>query len=622
MRLAELILAVGGLLAAGVAASLLAAQMRVPGLLLFLAVGMVLGSDVTGLVPFEDYDLARDIGIVALSLILFDGGMSAGWSEIRPVLGLSVSLATVGTLITALVTGLTAAWLFDLSILEGLLLGAVLSSTDGAAVFALLRGSRLRRRLARALEGESGLNDPVAVLLVVGLISWLQKPDYGLADMAWLLVRELGIGLITGLAVGSLASRIFERLRLSSAGLYPVASLATAAIAFGAAATLHGSGFLAVYLAGLALGSASIPARRTVAAFHDGIGWVAQIGLFVTLGLLVNPAELPSVALQGTVLALALILVARPLAVLAAGLPFGLSNRELTLVGAAGLRGAVPVVLATFVVVADVPGAEHSFAVAFFAVVLSTLVQGTAVEPLAKRLRLTTRQPALPPVLEESGVVHRLGAEVLEFPIGSEDAIAGQRVRDLALPREAVVNVIVRAGRAIPPRGSTVLRAGDELHILVQHEVAREVRVLVGRWRSGPVGAAARVRPAPPGRKPVFSSWSWSDADGDAARPERVRGVPVLERLRVRRDAPGTLVLLGDGRYAVTGGRSAIGSRAAVASWAIRRLEHAREEEQAWFENVVGALAADRPFRRASRPAVGPERDLADGRSKAPADSA
>src|SRR3954447_2622576 len=296
----QAILAAGGLLAAALAASLLAGRIRVPGLLLFLGLGMLLGSDGLGWIHFSDYETARTVGIVALALILFEGGLAAGYEEIRPVLAPAGLLAVLGTIITAIVAGLVAAVLFDLSTLEGLLVGSILASTDGAAVFAVLRGSTLRRRLARTLEGEAGFNDPVAVLLVIGFISWVKEPDYGLADMALLFVEEIGIGLLVGLAVGWLSVQTLMRTRLASAGLYPVASLAVAALAFGAADVLHGSGFLAVYLVGLSIGSSNIPAKRTITTFHTGIGWLAQVVMFLTLGLLVFPSELLDVWVEGT----------------------------------------------------------------------------------------------------------------------------------------------------------------------------------------------------------------------------------------------------------------------------------------------------------------------------------
>ena len=590
----QLILTAGALLAAGVVASLLAARMRVPSLLLFVGLGMLVGSDGAGWIDFNNYELARTIGVIALALILFEGGLTSGVIEIRPVLGASVSLATVGTLLTALIAAVAATLLFDFSWLEGLLLGAILSSTDGAAIFALLRNSTLRRRLARTLEGESGLNDPVAVLLVIGFIDWIQKPGYGIGDMLLLLVRQLGIGLAVGVFVGWVAVRGFRRARLSTAGLYPVASLATAALSFGAADALHGSGFLAVYIAGLALGSANVPAKQTTTNFHQGLGWVAQIAMFLTLGLLVFPSRLGDVALEGTVLALVVVLVARPLAAALATVPFGFSWGERAVLGWAGLRGAVPVVLALFPVIDGVPHSVEFFNIVFFAVLLSTLLQGSTFEPFAKRLGLTTNEPALPRPLTEAGTIRRLGAEVLEYPIGPEDAIAGARVRDLGLPREAVVNVIGRGPEAVPPRGSTRLRAGDRIHVLVRAHAAREVRGLTDRWRTGPIGPPPRPAAPKTARKPVFSSWRWTERDGNPAQVVTVRGQPVVAQLRIRRDEPGGLWVLRDGRYAVTGPVGAAGSAADLSGWAAKRLRAAGADERAWLQTVIGALAADR----------------------------
>src|SRR5215203_4720262 len=368
----ELILVAAPLLAAGIGPSLLASRIRLPGLLLFLAVGMAIGSDGLGWIAFEDYELARTIGVVALALILFEGGLTAGFEEIRPVLRPSLSLAIFGTLGTAVICGFAAAWLFDLSTLEGMLLGAIISSTDGAAIFALLRESTLRRRLARTLEGEAGFNDPVAVLLVIGFIEWTQQDDYGVLDMALLFVREMGIGALVGLAVGWVAVHALRNTRLASPGLYPVATLSTAGLAFGGAATLDGSGFLAAYLAGLVLGSGRIPAKQTVVVFHQGLAWVAQIAMFLALGLLVFPSQLGDVWIEGTALALVLVFIARPLtaALATAFEPFTAAER--TVLGWAGLRGAVPVVLATFPVIESIEHSREFFNIVFFAVVIST----------------------------------------------------------------------------------------------------------------------------------------------------------------------------------------------------------------------------------------------------------
>ena len=240
----------GALLVLGLGAVLLADRLRVPGLVIFLVLGMLIGSDGLGWIDFSDAELTRTIGIIALALILFEGGLAAGWQEIRPVLPTALSLAFAGTLITAVVAGFAAAWIFDLSTLEGLLVGATIAATDSAAIFAVLRGSTLKRRLARTLEAESGLNDAVAVLLVVGLIDWIQLPDYGLLDMLWLFVKQSASGSPSASRRVHCGVWTFRRIDFATPGLYPVASIAIAALAYGGADSLHGSGFLAVYLAG------------------------------------------------------------------------------------------------------------------------------------------------------------------------------------------------------------------------------------------------------------------------------------------------------------------------------------------------------------------------------------
>jgi len=561
----------------------------------FLALGMLVGSDALGWIHFNDYPLAETIGVISLALILFEGGLAAGWREIRPVLRPAAVLAIPGTVITAVVSGLAASWVLGLSTLEGLLLGSIISSTDGAAVFSLLRGSGLRRRLERTLEGEAGFNDPIAVLLVLGFIDWIQHPDFGLPDMAELFARQLGIGLVAGLAVGWLGVQAFMRARLYSPGLYPVASLATAALAFGAADTLDGSGFLAAYLAGLALGSADIPARRTVTAFHEGLAWVAQLAMFLTLGLLVFPSDLGDVWLDGTVMALVVVFVARPLATLVSTLGAGFDVREKALLGWAGLRGAVPVVLAIFPFThgIDSQTSVTFFNIVFFAVLLSTLLQGMTVEPVARWLGVTSPEEAdtLRGIVEV-GAVRELGGDVIEHVIRPGDAAAGARIRELGLPRDALVSLVARGDEALLPRGSTRLEAGDRLIVLVRREVSRDLSALVDRWRTGPVGTPVRPPRTYTGTVPIYTTRPWKPADGDPSHPTVVSGQPVVEKLRTRRDVPGALVVLADGRYAVCGPILMLGPPVQVQAQARRRLARAEDDAaQAWWQEVIGACA-------------------------------
>jgi potassium/hydrogen antiporter len=591
---AELIFVAGALLAVGIIAAKVADRVRIPGLLLFVALGMLVGSDGPGGVEFDDYELTRTLGTIGLVLILFEGGLAAGWKEIRPVLGTAVSLAVVGTVVTAAIAALAASWLLGLGTLESLIIGSAVAATDSAAIFAVLRGSTLRRRLARSLEGESGMNDPVALLLVTGFIDWIQDPGYGAEDMIVNFVLELTLGAVLGVAIGFAARWAVRTVDLPTQGLYPVASVATAALSYGVAELAHGSGFLAVYLTALILGTGIVPARRTVLSFHQGLSWVSQIALFFLLGLLVFPSELGGVALNGLLLATALMFVARPVAAVVASLASGFTLPERVMLGWAGLRGAIPIWLATFPVIAGVGDARELFHVVFFVVVTSTLVQGASFEALARRLGVTTTEPALPRPLVESGMVRELGGEVIAYRVREDDAVVGHMIKELGLPREALVNVIVREGTAIPPRGSTVIQAGDELHILVRREAHPEVERLSERWRDGPIGEPPP--PAPPirGAPQPFKVRPWTELDGDPGRPDEIDGVEVVGRVRTRRDRPGALLALADGRYAVAGdGLVALGGRTLLARWCIRRADLCAPDPQAraWWQEVIGVLS-------------------------------
>jgi potassium/hydrogen antiporter len=589
----ELVLIVGVLLAAGLAASLAAGRLRMPGLVLVLALGMTIGSDGLNLIDFGNFELARTIGVIALAFILFEGGLSSGFGEIRPVLGASIALATLGTLGTAVLTAVPAALLFDLEPLEALLLGSTVAATDAAAVFAVLRGSTLRRKLARTLEGESGINDPIAVLLVIGCIEALEDPTYGFVDALLQALYELSIGFAVGLAVAAVAVLFLRHITLPSAGLYPVASVATAALAFGAAQSLHGSGFLAVFLAGLVLGTASTPARRTIVTFHEGLAWVAQLGLFLTLGLLVFPAQLVDIIPEGTAIAIVTAAVARPLAATLFTLGAKFNVRERLMLGWAGLRGGTPIVFATFPVT-ELGAAEgmQYFNVAFFVVLVSTMLQGTTIQPVARMLGVTSHEAAIPVPLVEPVLLSRLGAEVVQFPVRPGYAVVGHPVRELGLPREALLNVIVRGDRAIPPRGSTIVQAGDQLHLIVRQEVAVEFQHLLSQWRTGPLEAHKRPRPRVLSRPAVTSVRPWAPNDGDPSRPSEVSGIEVVDQLRTRRDEPGALVALADGRYAVTGRLLAIGPAGELQAVARRRLARAESPgDRAWWQEIVGALA-------------------------------
>ena len=385
------VLVASGLLLLGVVASRLSSRLGIPGLLVFLAVGMLAGSDGPGGIDFDNADLAQTLGVVALAFILFAGGISTVWEEVRPILNQGAALATVGVLITALISGVAASWAFDLPIETGLLIGAIISSTDAAAVFAVLRSRSvsLRGRLRPLLELESGSNDPMAVFLTIGFLELVTNPSSEPIDFIPLFVSQMAIGGLLGFGAGRLAAWGLNQIRLDHEGLYPVLLLAIVGFTFSLTTLLNGSGFLAVYVAGIVMAQRRFMHKNSLTRFHDGIAWVGQIGMFVVLGLLVFPSELPSVALRGLIVAAVLIFVARPIAVFVTLTPFRVPWRDRALISWVGLRGAAPIILATFPLMEGAPNASLIFDTVFFIVLTSVLIQGTTIPLVAKCLRVS-----------------------------------------------------------------------------------------------------------------------------------------------------------------------------------------------------------------------------------------
>ena len=477
-----MLLVFGAVLALSVVLALGAARTGLPVLVAFLALGMLLGSDGPGGVEFDDAELAREVGVIGLALILYEGGLQTSWRRLRQVAVPAALLSTVGIVVSAVLTGVAAYLLFDLSWLEATLLGAVVSSTDAAAVFATLRFTQIRRRVARTLEAESGGNDPMAIALTVGLIAWIEQPDeYGFADLTVEVVRQIGVGLVVGIVLGMAAAWLFARLPDSIGAFVPVASIAVAAVSFGAADVIGGSGFLAVYLVGLAVGSTPSRYRRHLVAFHEGLAFVAQVVMFIVLGLLVFPRELPAVAISGLALAAALVLVIRPAAVWASTAFSDYTGRERLLIGWAGLRGAVPIVLATFVLSSDVANADTIFNAAFFVVVVSTILQGSTLERIAGALGLLSpTPPAREAPLEVSPLTE---LELVDFAVAPDHAIAGAAVRELGLPRSAIIAVVRRGEETFPPRGSTIIQPHDLLFVLTPRTMRQDIEDVFTRWR-------------------------------------------------------------------------------------------------------------------------------------------
>ncbi|HEX2190434.1 MAG TPA: potassium/proton antiporter [Longimicrobiaceae bacterium] len=467
------------LLLVGVASSKVSSRFGVPVLVLFLAVGMLAGSDGPGGIAFENYQLAHGVGTLALAVILFDGGLRTSLASLRLAWRPALALASGGVLVCALLTGAAAAWILGLPLLVGVLLGSIVGSTDAAAVFSVLRGQglNLRRRLSATLEIESGSNDPMAVFLTVGILEVLLGRLEPGPEILVFLLRQAGLGAAAGLLVGWAAVRLVNRINLSAAGLYPVFVGGFGLLAYGAAASLGGSGFLAVYLAGIVVGNRRVVFQRGVLLFHDGVAWLAQISMFVLLGLLSFPGRLLEVAGEGLLIAAVLLFVARPLAVAVSLAPFRFAAREVAFVAWAGLRGAVPIILATYPLLLGLPGSELIFDVVFFVVIASVVVQGLTLPALAGKLGLQVPTEPGPPVTLEITSLRDVDGDIVEYSVREDSRAAGRRLRDLALPDGAVVALVAREQQIVPPRGSTPILAGDHVFLVLRPEV----RALVDR---------------------------------------------------------------------------------------------------------------------------------------------
>jgi len=461
----QLILVAGILLFLGIVSSKLSARFGVPVLVLFLLLGMMAGSEGIGGIAFENYELAHGIGTLALAMILFDGGLRTQMSAIRAAWKPSLVLATVGVLITAVVTGFAAAWVLNLTLLQGLLLGSIVGSTDAAAVFSILRtgGTGLPKRINAILEIESGSNDPMAIFLTIGCIELLMQPDAGWITLAGLFISQMVFGSLAGIGLGYAGTKLLNRIDLNAPGLYPVLVSTFCLLTFGITTQFGGSGFLAVYLAGITIGNQKIVFRSGILVYHDAVAWFAQIVMFVILGLLSFPSRLIDVSGPAMLIGAVLILVARPLAVFLTLLPFRMSLSELTFLSWVGLKGAVPITLATFPLMLGTPQASLLFDVVFFIVVLSAIVQGSTLPMVARWLKLSTPPLAAPSVTLEISSLRNVDGEVVDYAVGDQSRAAGRMVRQLALPNGVVIAMVVRAHHIIPPHGKTKILAGDHV---------------------------------------------------------------------------------------------------------------------------------------------------------------
>lgn len=463
----HLFLLTGVLLCLSVLATLLSARSGIPILLIFLLIGMLAGESGPGGIEFESYSVAYMVGNLALAIILLDGGMRTRMETFRVGLRPALSLATLGVVITSGITGLLAVYILDLSWMHGLLLGSIVGSTDAAAVFSLLsgKGMHLNQRVGASLEIESGTNDPMAIFLTLTLIGLITGEMHGAGDTLLFLLTQFGIGAIAGVLGGILLVQLIKRVGLAS-GLYPILVTGFGLALFALTALLAGSGFLAVYLAGLVVGNARLRHMESILPVFDGLAWLSQIGLFLVLGLLISPADMWAMALPASLIALALIFIARPLAVLVALVPFfGFNARELGFISWVGLRGAVPIVLAIFPLMAGIPEGAMIFNVAFFVVLISLLVQGSTLPQMARLLQVEVPPEPAPRRRSMLGIFEEDDFEMFLYTVSSE-SIDGVVVRQLTFPPHCRVAAVFRGENLLPASGSTRLALNDVLCVI------------------------------------------------------------------------------------------------------------------------------------------------------------
>jgi cell volume regulation protein A len=473
----SVILMVTGLLVfASIVASRVSNYLGVPALVVFLVIGMLAGSDGPGGIDFDNAAAANLLGTVALAFILFSGGIDTNWRLMRPVLFRGALLSTVGVVLTAGLVGVFAWSVLRLPLSTALLIGAIISSTDAAAVFTVLRGRGvgLKSRIKTLLELESGSNDPMAIFLTLGLTQVLMEPEFDWVNLFPMFALNMSAGIGVGFVVGKLAGSLFNRIRLDQEGLYPVLSLSLVLLTFGAAEILRGNGFLAVYLCGVLLNGTDFTYKRTVVRFHDGIAWLMQITMFVALGLLVYPSQFPSVALGGLLIAAFLMFIARPLAVWAALLFSGYTPGEKAFVAWTGLRGAVPIVLATFPLMAGYENSALVFNVVCFIVLSSVLLQAPLLMPIARWFKVDAPMEAPQSFKLEVERSGQTQGDTREIEILPGMAAAGRKITDLDVPQGVVILLIGRGDEFVVPRGNTRIEPYDTLLLFGKNEALHE----------------------------------------------------------------------------------------------------------------------------------------------------
>lgn len=456
----------------GVFAGILSDRMGVPALLLFLAIGMLAGSDGIGKFAFDNAALAQQIGMVAFAFIIFSGGFSTRMEEVKPVIGDALVLSTLGVILTAALVGLGAYFFAGFSLQNAMLLGAIVSSTDAAAVFSVLnsRSVRLKGNLKPLLEFESGSNDPMAIFLTMSILNWMSAPDMGLLQLAVFLGKQILVGAAFGIAMAWVATILLKKIiKLEYEGIYAVFTIGVVLVTYALTTILGGSGILAVYLLALRMGNSDFKFKRNVQRFHDNLAWLSQITMFLTLGLLVFPSQLPSVALPGLLVTLVLVFVARPAAVFAC-LAFSKqwSVRDKLLISWVGLKGATPVILATFPLLAGVEAARPIFNIVFFIVLVSVVIQGTTIVPVSRWLKLEDKKKKNVRYPIEFEKTEQTEGELNEIEIPPESVMVGKKIMELAIPENVLIILIYRNEKFFPATGKTELHSGDRMLVLAK----------------------------------------------------------------------------------------------------------------------------------------------------------
>ncbi|USK34593.1 potassium/proton antiporter [Bacillus sp. F19] len=470
----HIILILAVLLTIGVMTAKFSSRLGLPSLVFFIVVGMVLNN----YIYFDNAKLAQLFGIIALVIIIFDGGLQTKWVDVKKILVPSSMLATIGVFITMIIIGVFAKFILDLTWLEGLLFGAIVGSTDAAAVFAVLGNKNIRKKLTSTLEAESGTNDPMAVFLTVTIIHLIGQPDTSFIGLVLRFFWEMGFGLAAGLLFGKLAVWTINKINLDSSGLYPVLSLAFAILTYSLTTFAHASGLLAVYVMAVIVGNSDLTYRHSIIRFNEGFAWMMQILMFILLGLLVFPNQLLDIVWEGLLLSVILMIVARPIGVFISMFASKFSVKEKLFISWAGLRGAVPIVLATYPMLSGLENSQLIFNVVFFVVLTSALLQGATLTPLANKLNLSeSKKNSVPHTLELISI-GKTNNEMIELEVGEGATVSGKELKDIELPNDALITAVIRDEKLHTPRGDTNIFSGDTLYILVSKKNREKIKTI------------------------------------------------------------------------------------------------------------------------------------------------